>query len=223
MKVARAAGIVSTVAAIVVIAGAFARFDPLVYAAAVVVLIAGAVVVRASKEAAAPEPVPVVEAKKNAEPTGSVLLATLRNAEEGSERLLADLHRILAGIVSDERGKIDRVEPHTIVALFSRGEHVPAAVQAAQRMLSNVDALSRRLGQPLTIAIAVHAGPRGAESVNVAARIQEAATESVPILVTAPAAAVLGDQLEKVDTVSADGWSLDVFTFPPAQKRLPGF
>ncbi|HEX6177452.1 MAG TPA: hypothetical protein VF057_03780 [Thermoanaerobaculia bacterium] len=229
MKVARAAGIVSTIAAIVVIAGVFSRIDLLAYTAAIVVLVAGVLVVLASRETVhqrtteATEAPAVAEPAKKAEPIGSVLLATLRNAEEGSERLLADLHRVLAGIVADERGKIDRVEPHSIVALFNRGEHAAAAVHAARRMLSNVDALSRRLGQPLAISIAVHTGPRGDESVNVAARIQEAATDSVPVLVSAPAAKVLGSELEQVDTVAADGWSLDVFTFPPAQKRLPGF
>ena len=230
MKVARAAGFVCTAAAIVVIVGAIAGVDFLVFAAALVCGVSGAVVALTAREtvhhteAGRTEALaPVEPPAKKKEATATVLLATLRNAEEGSERLVEDLQRVLAGIVSDERGKIDRVEPHSIVALFSRGEHSSSAVHAARRMLSNVDALSRRLGHALAIAIAVHAGPKGEEAVSVAARVQEAATDACPILVSAPAASTLGNTLEKVDTVVADGWALDVFTFPPAQKKLPGF
>ena len=231
MKVARAAGIVCTAAAIAVIVASIARVESLVYAAAIVCGVCGAVAALAARETvhhrdaeSIEGAAPTVEVSvKKKEPTATVLLATLRNAEEGSERLVEDLQRVLAGIVADERGKVDRVEPHSIVALFTRGEHSAAAVHAARRMLSNVDALSRRLGHALAIAIAVHAGPRGEEAVNVAARVQEAATDLCPILVSAPAASTLGSALEKVDTVVADGWALDVFTFPPAQKKLPGF
>lgn len=228
MKVARVAGIVSTAAAIVVIAGAAAQWPLLVYAAAAVAAAAGAISVwklpagTPPSPAQAEQPAPAA-AEPPARKIGSVLLATLRNVDDGSERLLGDLHRVLAGIVADERGKIDRAEPHSIVALFTRADHATAAVHAARRMLSNVDALSRRLDQSLGVAIAVHSGPRGEESVSVAARIQEAATDSTPLLVSAATASAVSDPLERVETVAADGWTLDVFTFPPAQKRLPGF
>lgn len=89
-------------------------------------------------------------------------------------------------------------------------------MHAAQRMLSNVDAVSRRLGHDLSIAIGV------AETLSGAARVQNAATESVPVLISEASARPLGNQLERVDTIRGEGWQLDVFTFPPAQRRLPG-
>jgi hypothetical protein len=224
MKAARAAGIVSIIAAAAVIAGAAFGAHAVVYGAAIVSAIAGAAVLFASPrnvpEASAE---PAAQPKPKREPAATVLLATLRNVDEGSERLVGDLQTVLAGIIADERGKIDRSEPHSLVAVFARGEHAGAAVHAARRMVSNVDAVSRRLGHGLGIAIAIHSAPRGEEAISVAARVQEAATETVPILVSAPAAASLANELERVDTVAADGWSLDVFTIPPAQKRLPGF
>ena len=127
------------------------------------------------------------------------------------------------GIVADERGAIDRAEGESLVASFSRSDHAGAAVHAAQRMLSNVDAVSRRLGHDLKIAIGVHSGVRGEDTVEVASRVQAAATDTVPVLVSDAAARHLQGALERVDTLAGEGWSLDVFTFPPAQKRLPGF
>lgn len=154
---------------------------------------------------------------------GSVLLATLRNPGNGPARVVGDLQRVLAGIVADERGAIDRAEGESLVASFSRSDHAGAAVHAAQRMLSNVDAVSRRLGHDLKIAIGVHSGVRGEDTVEVASRVQAAATDTVPVLVSDAAARHLQGALERVDTLAGEGWSLDVFTFPPAQKRLPGF
>ena len=223
----RIAGAVVIVAALGVIAASVGGMQSLVIIGAVAAAVAGTAVLISGGSAQPVPPVasavPETPARKKADPGATVLLATLRNMSEGSERLLEDLHRILAGIVADERGRIDRSEPHTIVASFARTDHAAAAIHAAQRMLSNVDALRARLGHDLGITIAVHSGPKGEEAVNVAARIQEAATAANPVLITEPAARHLGDAMEKVDTVAADGWQLDVFTFPPAQKRLPGF
>lgn len=155
---------------------------------------------------------------------GTVLLATLRNMEEGSERVAGDLQRVLAGIVADERGSIDRSEGQTVLASFAKSDHAAAAVHAAQRMLSNVDAVSRRLGHDLRLAVGVHSGARGdEETIAVAMAVQAAATDSVPVLISEASAGHLEGQLERVDTLAGEGFALDVFTFPPAQKRLPGF
>ena len=225
-RTARTAGAVVIAAALGVIAASLAGMQSLVIISAVVGAAAGAAILMsgtAPESVAEPAAAPETPPRRKAEPSATVLLATLRNMSEGSERLLEDLHRILAGIVSDERCRIDRSETHKIVASFARSDHAGAAIHAAQRMLSNVDALRGRLGHDIGIVIAVHSGPKGEEAVNVAARIQEAATVANPVLISEPAARHLGNAMEKVDTVSADGWQLDVFTFPPAQKRLPGF
>lgn len=166
---------------------------------------------------------PNVERAPRKRSEGSVLLATLRNPNDGPARVVDDLQRVLAGIVADERGAIDRAEGESLVASFSKSDHAGAAVHAAQRMLSNVDAVSRRLGHDLKIAIGVHSGVRGEDTVEVASRVQAAATDTVPVLVSDSAARHLQGALERVETLAGDGWSLDVFTFPPAQKRLPGF
>jgi class 3 adenylate cyclase len=230
LKLARNAALLATLAALAVLLGTFAALRPLVIAAAVIAAAAGAVAtVSLARTPAEPRPGAEVTPTSTADPNpaprkpkeATVLLATLRNMS-GSDRLAGDLHRILAGIVADERGSIDSSEDQGLVASFLRNEHATSAVHAAQRMLSNVDALSRRLGQDFRIAIGVHSGPKGSETLDVASRVRDASTDSVPVLVSGSAARHLGNQLEKVDTVRGEGWSLDVFTFPPAQKRLPG-
>ena len=226
------AAVVSIVSALGVIGAALAGATTLIFIGAAFCLGAG---VAAFLNAAPATPPPPASRKRRpgsgdgpggslgAERAGTLLLAALRNAGEGSERLRADLHRVLAGIVADERGTIEPAGPHAVAAWFFHSDHPAAAVHAAQRMLSNVDALSRRLGHDLRIAIGVHTGPKGEETFERTARVREAATESVPVLVSEPAARHLKSQLEHVDTIRADAWHVDLFTFPPAQKRLPGF
>lgn len=189
------------------LAGAYANSTMLTVIGGIAALAAG---VAGFRKVGAPGSTPAKKPRKSAgedtgAPTGTVLFATLRNVN-GSERLASDLHRILAGIVADERGSIDRAEEHELVASFAKSDH---AVHAAQRMLSNVDAVGRRLGNDLSIAIGVD------ETLDGAARVQSATTSSVPVLVSEASARLLGNQLERVDT--------GVFTFPPAQRRLPGF
>ncbi len=231
-KAARIAAILTLLCAAGVIASAAGGSTRFALAGGVAALIgAVAILVALSGSGQEPLPQPAVEASEIAHveraprkrSEGSVLLATLRNPGNGPERVVGDLQRVLAGIVADERGAIDRAEGESLVASFSRTDHAGAAVHAAQRMLSNVDAVSRRLGHDLKIAIGVHSGLRGADMVEVAARVQAAATDTVPVLVSAAAAHHLQGALERVDTLAGEGWSLDVFTFPPAQKRLPGF
>ena len=234
LPLARNAAIVATAAAIVVLAGAVADLRFLVIAAALIAAGAGGFVAVSLHRSTPAEPPALVSKPEPDVPPASageraarkktdatILLAALRNMS-GSERLAGDLQRILAGIVADERGTIDSEEEQGFVASFARADHAAAAVQAARRMLSNVDALSRRLGHDFRIAIGVHTGPRGGETLAVAARIREASSDAAPVLVSEPAARHLGSALEQVDTIHGEGWSLAVFTFPPAQKRLPG-
>ena len=202
------------------------RFAMIAGAAAALATVA--VLITLSKREPAPLPVanppaPSAERAPRKRTEGSVLLATLRNAGNGSERVVSDLQRVLAGIVADEGGALDCTDSHSLVASFARSDHAGAAVHAAQRMLSNVDAVSRRLGYDLKIVIGVHSGSSGADMVEVAGMVQAAATDSVPVLVSESAARHLEGALERVDTLRGEGWSLEVFTFPPAQKRLPGF
>lgn len=216
LKLARIAAVVSTVAALAAIAGAVLGSQSLVVVAATVCGAAGLTGYRAT---APRRPAP----ERTAGPAeGSFLVATLKNLENGSQRVASDLQRILVGIVADERGAIDRAEAQTLVASFSKSDHAGAAVHAAQRMLSNVDAVSRRLQHDLRIAIAVHSGPRGDETLGIATRVQDAASNSVPVLVSEPAARHLPGQLERVETLAGEGWTMDVFSFLPAQRRLPG-
>jgi hypothetical protein len=218
LKVARLATSVSMVCAIVVIAAVALGWAVV---AIVTAIVSGGASIVALRALTPRKPVRRTRAPSASE--GSVLVATLKNAGNGAERITGDLQRVLAGIVADERGAIDRAETETLVASFSRNDHAGAAVHAAQRMLSNVDAVSRRLGHDLRITIAVHCGPRTDETVGMATKVRDATTDSVPVLVSEPAARRLAGQLERVDTIGGDGWTMDVFTFPPAQKRLPGF
>jgi hypothetical protein len=229
-KAARLAAVLSLLCALGVIASAAigsTRFAVIGGAAAAMASVA--VLIALSKREPAPQPV-ALAAEPQAERTaaskrteGSVLLATLRNGDDGSEHVVSDLQRVLAGIVADERGALARTDARSIEASFKSGDHAGAAVHAAQRMLSNVDAVARRLGHDLRIAIGVHSGSRGDDMVEVARTVLAAATDSVPVLVSEGAARHLHGALERVDTLRGEGWSLDVFTFPPAQKRLPGF
>lgn len=228
-KAARLAAVISLICALGVIAAAAigsTRFAMI--GGATAALAAVAVLIALSKRESEPSsvpraPAPPVQRAPRRAQEGSVLLANLSNPAGGSERVLGDLQRVLAGIVADERGVLDRADAHSLVASFARSDHAGAAVHAAQRMLSNVDAVSRRLGHDLKIAIGVHSGTRGEDTVEVAGVVQAAATDTVPVLVSESAARHLEGALERVDTLRGEGWTLDVFTFPPAQKRLPGF
>jgi hypothetical protein len=228
-KAARLAAVLSLLCALGVIAAAgigstlFAMIGGAAAALATV-----AVLIALSKPEPAPLPVSTPQAPPTERPSRkaaetSVLLATLRNPAGGFERVVSDLQRVLAGIVADERGDLERTDAQSLSASFTRNDHAGAAVHAAQRMLSNVDAVSRRLGHDLKIAIGVHSGIRGDDMDEVARVVQSAATDSVPVLVSEGAARHLKGALERVDTLRGEGRSLDVFTFPPAQKRLPGF
>jgi class 3 adenylate cyclase len=231
-KAARIAAATSTLCALGVVAAAAAgstRFAMIGGAAAAVAAIMVLVALSRTQPASAAEPLAVVPATQPVERAprkreGTLLLATLRNMEDGSERVVGDLQRVLAGIVADEKGAIERSEGHTVLASFAKTDHAAAAVHAAQRMLSNVDAVSRRLGHDLKLAVGVHSGARGEEeTIAVAMAVQAAATDTVPVLVSEASARHLEGQLERVDTLAGEGFALDVFTFPPAQKRLPGF
>ncbi len=109
-------------------------------------------------------------------------------------RCLSDLQRILAGIIGDEGGSIDRFAGDRVIAVFSakgrRTDHAGHALEAAQRIANNVDAVSRRLGYDLRIGIGVHSGslPTGGDgridetaigdAIDVASRLEALASEA---------------------------------------------
>ena len=77
-------------------------------------------------------------------------------------RCLSDLQRILAGIIGDEGGAIDRFAGDRVIAVFSargrRTDHAGHALEAAHRIANNVHAVSQRLAYDLRIGIGVHSG-----------------------------------------------------------------
>jgi class 3 adenylate cyclase len=109
-------------------------------------------------------------------------------------RCLSDLQRILAGIIGDEGGSVDRFAGDRVIAVFSakgrRTDHAGHALEAAQRIANNVDAVSRRLGHDIRIGIGVHSGslPTGGDGrvdetligdvIDVASRLEALATEA---------------------------------------------
>jgi hypothetical protein len=162
------------------------------------------------------EPLPaVVESvpppAPKAEPEVTVLVADLRDESE-------DLRRVLEGIVRDERGKIAESGGSGITAVFrGRRDHAQTAVHAAQRMLSNVEALSRRLERDIRITIGVDSGPEEAAAAR-AAELQKTADENrMPVLVSANTFERLPSERAVLAAIDADA---RLYTFTPVQQRL---
>ena len=142
----------------------------------------------------------------------------LRGDTEGKWPL--GLQQLLAGIAADERGRVETADSGLSIARFpTPGE----ALHASRRMVSNVDALRRRVGADLRITVGVHSA-RGDEAGEVAAQLQAAATELAPVLVSEATARATGPRikaLEEVDRIAIGEREVPVFTFPPVQRKLP--
>ncbi|HXG58391.1 MAG TPA: adenylate/guanylate cyclase domain-containing protein [Thermoanaerobaculia bacterium] len=119
-------------------------------------------------------------------------------------RFLDDLHRVLAGIISDERGTVDRFAGDRTIAMFRGSGHAGAAVEAGRRMISNVEALARRVGLEIAIGVGIHTGPvdpdgtSSGDTIDTASRIEAKTREvHVPLLASEETAQRAGAALEK--------------------------
>ena len=116
---------------------------------------------------------------------------------------MSDLQRVLAGIISDERGKLVSSNGGPIVATFGSAS---AAVHAAQRMLSNVDALGRRLDRLIALTVGID------NSVDDATKLEQLTHEKRIAVLVSAAAATGSSSLAEVET--------GLFSFTPVQQRL---
>lgn len=195
------------------------------------VLVPGAVALLVAGAAGlfAPRAVPVelpnvqattaVEDQQDPEPKqreSSVLVANIISAD-GSARLREDLERVLSGIVTDERGKITARDGAGIFATFRRANHAAAAVHAAQRMLSNVDAVARKLEREIRISIAVHsgAGSLDATALEIATLTRD---KRVSVLVSGATQSRAGSEASSLALV--DEQPMPLFSFAPVQRTL---
>jgi class 3 adenylate cyclase len=165
-----------------------------------VVAIESVVPVVSAYEVEAPrEPVPPSPPKRRLRET-TVLVCDVSSGSAEDDvpanvlRCLSDLQRILAGIIGDEGGTIDRFAGERVIAVFTargrRTDHAGHALEAARRIANNVDAVSRRLGYDLRIGIGVHSGslPAGddarvdqaaiGDAIDVASRLEALASEA---------------------------------------------
>jgi hypothetical protein len=125
--------------------------------------------------------------------------------------LTPDLHRILAGIVADEGGRISSSNG----SMLADFPDAAAAVHAAQRMLSNVDAVQRRLEREVRFTIGVGSTSEAAAELERAARDRR-----IAVLIGAGIVTKLGSTPV---TVAAIDEHDRLFSFVPVQQRLPGF
>ena len=165
------------------------------------------------------EPLPEIETApevKPAPPDVTVLVAEVRDAS-GTGRFGEDLHRILEGIVRDEKGKL-HASNGAITAVFrGRRDHARAAVHAAQRMVSNVDALSRRLERDVRISIGVDTADETAATSR-AAELRKMADENrTAVLVSASTVGHLPAERAILAAIDADA---RLYSFTPVQQRL---
>lgn len=110
----------------------------------------------------------------------------------GSRELL----RVLCGIAEDEGGRVETPDGARVSAVFP---DATAAVEAAQRMASNVDALARRMRREMTIAIGIGA------SLESASRLEGTAREAgVPVAFDAAVARHSGNAVPL-----GDGFTLE--------------
>ena len=90
-------------------------------------------------------------------------------------------------------------------------------MHAAQRMLSNVEALSRRLERDIRITIGVDSGAEEGAAAR-AAELQKTADENrMPVLVSAKTFERLPSERAVLAAIDADA---RLYTFTPVQQRL---
>lgn len=207
------------VAAVLILLLALASFagQAVVFIAIAIAVLSIAVAAIASagmkREEPAPPPVetaaPAVAAKP--EPEVTVLVADLRDESE-------DLRRVLEGIVRDERGKVAESDGTAMTAVFrGRRDHAQTAVHAAQRMLSNVEALSRRLERDIRITIGIDSGPEQNAAARAAELRRTADENRTPVLVSASTFERLPSERAVLAAIDADA---HLYTFTPVQQRL---
>ena len=125
-----------------------------------------------------------------------------------SERSITDLQRILAGIVTDERGRLVSSNGGPIVATFGSAA---AAIHAAQRMVSNVDALGRRLDRFIALSVGIDS------TIDEAMRLEQLTHEKRIAVLVSVAAATLAESASLAFVEEG------LYSFRPVQQRLPGF
>ena len=161
---------------------------------------------------------PLTEEPKERE--GTVLVAEITTGP-GGERLHDDLRRVLAGIAYDERGTVAKTEGERMLVTFrGRRNHAGAAVHAAQRMLSNVDAVSRRLERDVQIRIGVNTGVLTSdELIPTALQIEKLTREKrLPVLLSESAFRSAGDAARAL--ALADEQPMALYSFVPLQRNL---
>jgi len=202
----RAALIVIIVAGVALLVAPPTRLS--VSIAAVITILAAIVAMSATSGGTpAPSPELSVPAAPRKHRPETVLVAKV-SSPASSERSIVDLQRILAGIIADERGKLVSSNGGPLVATFGNAS---AAVHAAQRMLSNVDALGRRLDRFIALSVGID------NSIDEATRLEQLTHEKrIAVLVSGSAARLAGAAaLAPVEE--------GLYSFAPLQQRLPGF
>ncbi|MGZ7079393.1 MAG: hypothetical protein ACXVJT_08285, partial [Thermoanaerobaculia bacterium] len=134
----------------------------------------------------------------------TALVATV-SSPASSERSITDLHRILAGIISDERGRLVSSNGAPIVATFG---NAAAAIHAAQRMVSNVDALGRRLDRFISLSVGIDG------SIDDATRLEQLTHEKRIAVLVSVASAMLANSAALAPVEEG------LFSFTPVQQRL---
>jgi hypothetical protein len=180
----------------------------MVLIAAVIVIAAATFTMRGDPPAAEPSeaPAPSSALRRPSKRNEIALVATVISPSS-NERSLADLQRILAGIIVDERGKLVSSNGGPLVATFGNAS---AAVHAAQRMLSNVDALGRRLDRFIALSVGID------DSIDEATRLEQLTHQKrIAVLVSGAAATAAATALAPVEE--------GLYSFAPLQQRLPGF
>jgi hypothetical protein len=166
-----------------------------------------------------PTTISAVEEPKEKE--GTVLVAEVITGP-GGERLQDDLRRVLAGIAYDEKGTVTKGEGAERMQVTFRGRrnHAAAAIHAAQRMLSNVDAVSRRLEREIQIRIGVNTGAIGSDSLaDTAVEIAKLTREKrLPVLFSESAFKSAGDAAKAL--AQADEQPMPLYGFVPLQRSL---
>jgi hypothetical protein len=133
----------------------------------------------------------------------TALVATV-TSPASTERSIKDLQRILAGIITDERGRLMSSNGGPIVATFGSAS---AAIHAARRMMSNVDALGRRLDRLIALSVGID------NTIDEATRLERLTHEKRIAVLVGVATATLAENASLAPL--EDG----LYSFTPLQQR----
>ena len=192
---------------LIIIAAIAVLVAPAVRVYAGVVIIAAAVVAMFEKrEAAAVAPV-VAAATPEPEPPQPkrVRPQTAIVANVHAAANTPDLQRIMAGIIGDERGRIVSSNGGPLVATF---QSAGAAIHAAQRIVSNVDALGQRLDRFIGLTMGIDS------SIEEATKLEALTHEKRIAILVSSAAATAADSASLAEVEPG------FFSFTPVQQRL---